>query len=203
MALALALIGYGEVGQLFAREFVASDAAVAVYDIKCDDPFGREPLAMTAAKDNVQLAGSPRRRDRGRRHRHLRGHRRSGRRGGARRGGVAAAGADLCRPQLGLAAHQTRGRRRRSAAREFVEFAVMSPVAGLGIASPILAGGAERRGARRAAQPARHEDRGRQFGDRRRLGDETLPLDRHQGAGGDHGRSRARAGRSSASSRAC
>ena len=38
MALALALIGYGEVGQLFAREFVARDAAVVVYDIKCDDP---------------------------------------------------------------------------------------------------------------------------------------------------------------------
>jgi 3-hydroxyisobutyrate dehydrogenase-like beta-hydroxyacid dehydrogenase len=35
----LALIGYGEVGQIFARDFLAGDAAaVAVYDILFDDP---------------------------------------------------------------------------------------------------------------------------------------------------------------------
>ena len=45
MALALALIGYGEVGQLFAREWVRAGCAVAAYDLKFDDPMQCEPLA--------------------------------------------------------------------------------------------------------------------------------------------------------------
>lgn len=142
MALAIALIGYGEVGQLFAREFVARDASAVVYDIKCDDPFEREPLAMLAAKDKVQLAGSPE---------------------------TAIRGADIVlsavtADQAVAAARAAAGHLREgqtyvdlnsvspSTKREvaaalggvdFVEFAVMSPVAGLGIASPILAGGAQ------------------------------------------------------------
>ena len=34
MSLSLALIGYGEAGRLFAREFVRAGAKVAVYDVK-------------------------------------------------------------------------------------------------------------------------------------------------------------------------
>jgi 3-hydroxyisobutyrate dehydrogenase-like beta-hydroxyacid dehydrogenase len=141
MALALAIIGYGEVGQLFAREFVARGVATAVYDLKCDDPHEREPLAKLAAEDKVQLAASP---------------------------AAAIHGADIVisavtADQAVAAARAAAGHLRRgqiyvdlnsispSAKRtvaaaldgaDFVEFAVMSPVAGLGVASPILAGGA-------------------------------------------------------------
>ncbi|MDE3177243.1 MAG: NAD(P)-dependent oxidoreductase [Pseudomonadota bacterium] len=142
MTLALGLIGYGEVGQLFAREWVAGGGAtVAVYDVKCDDPLQREPLAKTAAEDKVQLAGSP---------------------------ATAIAGAeivisavtadqavDAARAAAGhlregqvyvdlnsVSPHTKRLVAEALGGRDFVEFAVMSPVAGLGLASPILAGGA-------------------------------------------------------------
>ena len=44
---------------MFAREFVAKGAAVAVYDIKFDDPFAREPLAKIAAEDGAARRDSP------------------------------------------------------------------------------------------------------------------------------------------------
>ncbi len=148
MALTLALIGYGEVGQLFAREFVANGAAAAVYDRKFDDPFAREALAATAAQDKVRLADRPE---------------------SAIEGAdvvisavtadqaVAAARAAAGRLRAGqvyvdLNSVSPRTKRAVAAAldgADFVEFAVMSPVAGLGLASPILAGGA------RAAELAR------------------------------------------------
>ncbi len=142
MSLTFALIGYGEVGQLFAREFVAKgDAAAAVYDVKCDDPLAREPLAVIAAKDRVQLGASP-----------------ASAIGGAdvvisavtadRAIEAARAAADHLRPgQIYVDLNSVSPNTKRAVAAElhgapFVEFAVMSPVAGLGIASPILAGGA-------------------------------------------------------------
>jgi 3-hydroxyisobutyrate dehydrogenase-like beta-hydroxyacid dehydrogenase len=137
MPLNIAFLGYGEVGQLFAREFAAKGAAVAAYDLKPDPRF-----AETAAQDKVRLAASP---------------------------AQAAEGADIVisavtadqavaaarsaapalRPgQIYVDLNSVSPRTKRAVAAElgpgvdFVEFAVMSPVAGLGIASPILAGGA-------------------------------------------------------------
>jgi len=136
MPLRIALIGYGEVGQLFAREFVAKGGAeVAVYDLKSDPTF-----APTAASDRVRLAASPAEAveaaeivisavtaDQA----------------------VAAArsAAPALRPgQIYVDLNSISPRSKRAVAAEvgvdFVEFAVMSPVAGSGVASPILAGGA-------------------------------------------------------------
>ena len=134
----LALIGYGEVGQLFAREYVRSgEASVAVYDIKTDPS-----LAATAVADKVRFAATPE---------------------------EAIAGAEIVisavtadqavaaarsvaaalRPgQIYVDLNSVSPSTKRAVAAalgpqaDFVEFAVMSPVAGLGIASPILAGGA-------------------------------------------------------------
>jgi 3-hydroxyisobutyrate dehydrogenase-like beta-hydroxyacid dehydrogenase len=141
MSLNLALIGYGEVGQLFAREYVAKGAATAVYDVKFDDPAQREVLARIAAGDRVRLALIA---------------------------GEAIEGADIVISAVtadqAVAAARAAARhlgpkqiyvdlnsvspsaKRDVAAAlggaDLVEFAVMSPVAGLGIASPVLAGGA-------------------------------------------------------------
>jgi len=132
----LALIGYGEVGQLFARQFVQAGASVAVYDVKPADPG-------LAAKDRVRLAASPQ---------------------GAVEGAqivISAVTADQAiaaaretaphlRPgQIYVDLNSVSPSTKRAVASalgegvDFVEFAVMSPVAGLGIASPILAGGAK------------------------------------------------------------
>jgi 3-hydroxyisobutyrate dehydrogenase-like beta-hydroxyacid dehydrogenase len=134
----LALIGYGEVGQAFARQFVQAGASVAVYDLK----FPEAALARLAAEDRVRLAPSPQ---------------------------AAVEGADIVicavtadkavAAARAAAPHLRRGQiyvdlnsvspsTKRAVAGaiggvDFVEFAVMSPVAGLGIASPILAGGAQ------------------------------------------------------------
>ncbi len=141
MSLRLALIGYGEVGQLFAREFVAQGAAAAVYDIKCDDPFEREPLAMTAAADNVQLGGSP--------HSAIDGADIviSAVTADQAVAAARAAAGHLRAGQIYVDLNSVSPSTKRAVAVtlggvDFVEFAVMSPVAGLGIASPILAGGA-------------------------------------------------------------
>ena len=137
--MSLAFIGYGEVGQLFARQFRRT-GEVAVYDIKFDDARTREQLAGIAAQDRVridQLAG-------------------------ALAGAdivISAVTADQAVAAARAAAAHLRGgqvyidlnsvspRTKRAVADalgevDFVEFAVMSPVAGLGLASPVLAGGA-------------------------------------------------------------
>lgn len=147
MSLQIALIGYGEVGQLFAREFVRkSRASVAVYDRKFEDAVERVRLAKIAAEDDVRLAENP---------------------------ASAVAGADIVisavtadqataaaqasAPSLKLgqtyvdlnSVSPSTKRNVAAAVRpsgaDFLEFAVMSPVAGLGIASPVLAGGARAR----------------------------------------------------------
>jgi 3-hydroxyisobutyrate dehydrogenase-like beta-hydroxyacid dehydrogenase len=140
MALSLALIGYGEVGQLFAREFARKEIGVAVYDLKFDVSLAREPLAKLAQEDRVQIAGGP---------------------AGAIQGAdivisavtadqavaaARAAAAHLKAGQLYVDLNSVSPTTKRHVADalggvDFVEFAVMSPVAGLGIASPILAGG--------------------------------------------------------------
>ena len=133
MSLSLAFLGYGEVGQLFAREFVAKGVRVAVYDLK-------PGLGEIAARDGVRFAPSP---------------------SAAVEGAdivisavtadQAAAAARSAAPHLkpgqiyvDLNSVSPSTKRDVTAAlcgAEFVEFAVMSPVAGLGIASPVLAGG--------------------------------------------------------------
>jgi 3-hydroxyisobutyrate dehydrogenase-like beta-hydroxyacid dehydrogenase len=141
MSLKLALIGYGEVGQLFARGYVAGGAEVAAYDLKCADASARAAFGRISAADDVRLALSA---------------------------GEAVEGAEIVISAVtadqavaaarSAAAHLRAGavyvdlnsvspRTKRDVAAalggvDFVEFAVMSPVAGLGIASPILAGGA-------------------------------------------------------------
>lgn len=55
----IAFIGYGEVGQLFARQLVAAaKASVSAYDIKLDTPETALPLREQAARDGVRLARS-------------------------------------------------------------------------------------------------------------------------------------------------
>ena len=143
MPLNIALIGYGEVGQLFAREFVRKGrAAVTVYDLKFDNAASRAPLAKIAAEDDVRLEESS---------------------------AAAVTGADIAisavtadqavaaaraaapylkAGQLYVDLNSISPTTKRRVAEaiapsgaDFVEFAVMSPVAGLGIASPVLAGG--------------------------------------------------------------
>ncbi len=141
--IAIAFIGYGEVGQLFSRQ-LREDAGLAVsaYDVKIDDPVAREPLVRAAAAAGVRLAASAR---------------------------EAAAGADLVLSAVTASAAEDVAReaagwlaegqvlvdlnsaspdtKRRCAqalqARglDYVEAAVMAPVAQPGIRVPMLTGG--------------------------------------------------------------
>ena len=55
----LALIGFGEVGKIFAREFLATGAAsVAVYDLLLDDPVKGPPMRAFAAQIGARTAAS-------------------------------------------------------------------------------------------------------------------------------------------------
>jgi 3-hydroxyisobutyrate dehydrogenase-like beta-hydroxyacid dehydrogenase len=147
VSLQIALIGYGEVGQLFAREFVRKGgASVSVYDRKFETPSERAALVKIAAQDDVRLADNP---------------------------AAATVGADIVisavtadqaiaaaqaaapslkpgQTYIDLNSVSPSSKRNVAAAINpsragFLEFAVMSPVAGLGIASPVLAGGARAR----------------------------------------------------------
>ena len=128
----LTFIGYGEVGQLFARQLTAQGARVAVHDLK--------PLAPLAAADGVRFCE---------------------RLADAVEGAeivISAVTADQAEPVARAAAPHLRAGQfyvdlnsvspntKRAAAAalagfDFVEVAVMSPVAGVGVAAPILAGG--------------------------------------------------------------
>ena len=132
----LAFIGYGEVGQLFARQLVASGASVAAFDAK------GAALAGVAGLDRVRYAE---------------------RLADALEGAelvISAVTADQAVAAAASAAPHLRAEQvyvdlnsvsphtKRAAAAalggaDFVEFAVMAPVAGVGIAAPILAGGAK------------------------------------------------------------
>lgn len=59
--IAIAFIGYGEVGQLFARQ-LRDEAGIAVsaYDLKLADATARQPLVAAAAESGVRLAPSAR-----------------------------------------------------------------------------------------------------------------------------------------------
>jgi 3-hydroxyisobutyrate dehydrogenase-like beta-hydroxyacid dehydrogenase len=145
MTLNIAFIGFGEVGQLFARQLEQRpEVETAVYDLKFDDSELGPPLAGIAETIGARAASSA---------------------GDVCRGAdivISAVTADQAEAAaLAAAPHLEPGQiyvdlnsvspttKRRVAAAvrpsdaHFVEFAVMSPVEGLGIASPILAGGAE------------------------------------------------------------
>ncbi|WP_284178134.1 DUF1932 domain-containing protein [Rhabdaerophilum sp. SD176] len=58
-ALRLAFIGYGEVGQLFGRQFAQQPGiTVSAYDLKMHDPVQAKALKGIADRDGVLLAGS-------------------------------------------------------------------------------------------------------------------------------------------------
>jgi len=141
-AVALALIGYGEVGQIFAQEFRAQGVSdVAVYDIVFDVPTGRE-RAKRALEAHVRPAISA---------------------ADAARGAdivISAVTADAAAMVAMQAAHYLQpgqiffdinsaspatkcasARHVEPVAARFVEGAVMAPVPGRGIRVPILAGG--------------------------------------------------------------
>ena len=143
MSLNIAFIGFGEVGQLFARQLKQrSGVGIAVYDLEFDDSELGPRLMGLAETIGARPASSS---------------------GDACRGAdivISAVTADQAEAAaIAAAPHLRPGQiyvdlnsvspttKRRVAAAvrpsdaQFVEFAVMSPVEGLGIASPILAGG--------------------------------------------------------------
>jgi 3-hydroxyisobutyrate dehydrogenase-like beta-hydroxyacid dehydrogenase len=145
MSLNIAFIGFGEVGQLFARQLgQRSEVEIAVYDLKFDDSELGPPLVGRAETIGARVASSS---------------------GAACRGAdivISAVTADQAEAAaLSAAPHLGPGQiyvdlnsvspttklRVAAAVRgsdaEFVEFAVMSPVEGFGVAAPILAGGAK------------------------------------------------------------
>ena len=144
MTLRIAFIGFGEVGQLFARELAAKpDIEVAVHDRKFAEAALRAPLAEIAREGKARFAESYA----------------SACEGAdlvvsavtADQAEAAAASASphLNAGQIYIDLNSVSPTAKRAVAAAvapsgaaFVEFAVMSPVAGLGITSPILAGGA-------------------------------------------------------------
>lgn len=140
--LAIALIGYGEVGRIFSRELIAAGATVCAYDILFDDP-ARGPALIAEAK----AAG-------------VRPRSRPGEAAccadivisavTATEVGAAAAGVagDLAPGQVFLDLNSASPNTKKAAAQvieiggaHYVEGAVMAPVGGVGLKVPILAGG--------------------------------------------------------------
>jgi 3-hydroxyisobutyrate dehydrogenase-like beta-hydroxyacid dehydrogenase len=145
MSLKLAFIGYGEVGQLFARQFAAKPGVeVAVYDILFNDRAAAPEMQRIAAQSNVRAAASLAEACRGvdivv-----------SAVTADAAVGAAREAAAFLDPTQVYIDLNSVSPTTKRLVAAEagrrgapFVEFAVMSAVAGIGIAAPILAGGAK------------------------------------------------------------
>jgi 3-hydroxyisobutyrate dehydrogenase-like beta-hydroxyacid dehydrogenase len=147
MSLQIAFIGYGEVGQLFSRELLAKPGVrIAAYDILFDDPERGPGLRQRASENGVAAAGST---------------------AEACRGAdivISAVTADSAVRAAGQAAahlgpsqtyvdlNSISPATKRKVAEQvcrgganFVEFAVMAPVSGPGIAVPILSGGATAR----------------------------------------------------------
>jgi 3-hydroxyisobutyrate dehydrogenase-like beta-hydroxyacid dehydrogenase len=145
MTLAIAFIGFGEVGQLFTRQLAARPGvAIAVYDVLFDDPEIGADLTRRATDGGARAAESA---------------------AAACRGcslvvsavtadsAIAAgrqAGAALTGSQTYIDLNSVSPTTKKLVAEEatrggagFVEFAVMAPVSGPGIAVPILAGGGQ------------------------------------------------------------
>jgi 3-hydroxyisobutyrate dehydrogenase-like beta-hydroxyacid dehydrogenase len=143
MSLTIAFIGFGEVGQLFTRQLAGKpDVSIAVYDILFDDPAAGAELRRRAAEYGARAAVSAADACRG------------------SRMVISAVTADaalaaarqaapfLDRSQVYVDLNSVSPTTKRLVANDihrhgagFVEFAVMAPVGGPGVAVPILAGG--------------------------------------------------------------
>jgi len=139
----LAIIGFGEVGNLFARQFMArGDVAIAVYDILFADPVKGPPMLEAARAMGVRVAAS------------------AAEAASGARVVISAVTASSALDVAGAAAgylHQgqfffdvnsaspvtkkTSAERVNAAHAKYVEGAVMQPVGGIGIRVPILGGG--------------------------------------------------------------
>jgi 3-hydroxyisobutyrate dehydrogenase-like beta-hydroxyacid dehydrogenase len=145
MSLRLAFIGYGEVGQLFARQFAEKPGVeVTAYDILFDDRAAAPEMQRVAARSNVRVAASLAEACRGS------NIVTSAVTADAAVGAAREAASFLDSSQVYIDLNSISPTTKRLVAAEagrhgaaFVEFAVMSAVAGLGIAAPILAGGAK------------------------------------------------------------
>jgi 3-hydroxyisobutyrate dehydrogenase-like beta-hydroxyacid dehydrogenase len=147
MGLKLAFIGFGEVGQLFSRQLAAKpNVEVVAYDVLFDDPAAAPELKVRAAGSGIGAAGST---------------------AEACEGSqivISAVTADsaliaarqatrhLSPSQTYIDLNSVSPTTKQRVADEigqggagFIEFAVMAPVGGPGIAVPILAGGARAR----------------------------------------------------------
>jgi 3-hydroxyisobutyrate dehydrogenase-like beta-hydroxyacid dehydrogenase len=143
MTLAITFIGYGEVGQLFARQLAAKPGVrIAVYDILFADPGRGAALRRLAVESGVRAADNPADACRG-----------AGIVISAVTADAAVAAAASVAPHLSsgqtyidlnsvspATKAEVADQVRRSGA-GFVEFAVMAPVGEPGIAVPILSGG--------------------------------------------------------------
>jgi len=143
MSLEIAFIGYGEVGQLFSRQLAAKPSVrVTVYDILFDEPSRVPELRQRALDDKVHAAGS------------------TAEACAMAEIIISAVTADSAVTAARQAAPHLRSRQtyidlnsvspatKRTVADQvqqgganFVEFAVMAPVSGVGIEAPILSGG--------------------------------------------------------------
>jgi 3-hydroxyisobutyrate dehydrogenase-like beta-hydroxyacid dehydrogenase len=139
----LAFIGFGEVGQIFARGLSGTDGvAIAAYDLKLDDPQARGELVGRAESLGVRVAADAA--DASRDARVV-----ISAVTAAAAGEVAAAAARYLKPgQIFLDVNSASPNTKRTGAShvaasgaEFVEGAVMAAVAGPGLKVPILAGG--------------------------------------------------------------
>jgi len=145
MSMRLAFIGYGEVGQLFARELAAKPGVeVAVYDILFENPATAPQMQRIAAESSVRAVASIGEACQGA------GMVVSAVTADAAIGAARQAAAFLDSSQVYIDLNSVSPTTKRLVAAEigrsgaaFVEFAVMSAVAGLGVAAPILAGGAK------------------------------------------------------------
>jgi 3-hydroxyisobutyrate dehydrogenase-like beta-hydroxyacid dehydrogenase len=143
MSLEIAFIGYGEVGQLFSRQLAAKPGVrVTVYDILFDGPNRGSELKQRASDDGVHAAGG------------------TSEACAMAEIVISAVTADAAVPAARQAApylkpHQTYidlnsvspatkrnvADQVRQGGTNFIEFAVMAPVSGVGIEVPILSGG--------------------------------------------------------------
>jgi 3-hydroxyisobutyrate dehydrogenase-like beta-hydroxyacid dehydrogenase len=155
MTLKIAFIGFGEVGQLFTEQLSRRpDVEIAVYDVLFDDGLAGADLKRTAARSGAHAAESS---------------------AGACQGShfvisavtaysavtaAREASAALDRSQIYIDLNSVSPSTKRLVGEEaarhgagFVEFAVMAPVAGPGIAVPILAGGRQAEAVAAALNP--------------------------------------------------
>jgi 3-hydroxyisobutyrate dehydrogenase-like beta-hydroxyacid dehydrogenase len=143
MSFEIAFIGYGEVGQLFSRQLAAKPGVrVAVYDILFDDPNRGPELKQRASDDKIHAAGS------------------TAEACAMAEIVISAVTADSAVTAAREAAPHLKSQQTyidlnsvspatkrnvadqvRQGGANFVEFAVMAPVSGVGIEVPILSGG--------------------------------------------------------------